>query len=88
MMNFTFNPVRHYGGDVLKLAQTFQMPSGTLLQGGVAMPLNDAKLGGSAIAFTAGGQRYAGNVVDGRMSGTRQDGKRRSATRTGSGRAS
>lgn len=71
------------GEGALKLTQSFQMLGGTLTQSGAAMPLSDAKLNGSAITFTAGGQRYSGSVADGRMSGTRQDGSKWSATLQG-----
>lgn len=74
-----------FGDGVLNLAQSFQMLRGTLVQGGAAMPISDGKMDGSAITFTAGGHRYSGNVVDGRMSGTRQDGSKWSAILQGSG---
>ena len=73
------------GDGKLSLTQSFQIVSGTLTQGGAAMPLSDARLNGPAITFSAGGQRYSGNVVDGRMSGSRQDGSKWIAIRQGSG---
>jgi hypothetical protein len=73
------------GDGELKLTQTFQMLSGTLTQGGRAMPISDAKLDGAAITFTAGGQRFSGAVDGGRMSGSQPDGSKWTATRQGSG---
>ena len=69
------------GDGTLKLTQTFQMLSGTLTQGGRDMPISDAKMDGSAIAFIAGGQRFSGSVAGARMSGTRPDGSKWTAVR-------
>ena len=69
------------GNGDLKLTQSFQFVAGTLTRdGGARMSLNDAKLDGTAITFTAGGQRYSGKVAGERMSGTRQDGSKWTAT--------
>jgi hypothetical protein len=73
-----------FGDGELKLTQSFQMLSGTLNHAGADMPLTDARLDGSAITFTAGGQRFSGHVVDDRMSGRRQDGSTWTATLKGS----
>jgi hypothetical protein len=71
------------GNGALKLTQSFQMLSGTLTQGGREMPLSDAKMDGSAITFTAGGQRFSGSVAGARMSGSRPDGSKWTAVRQG-----
>jgi hypothetical protein len=56
----------------LTLTQKFQMVSGTL----DGVPISDGRLRGEAITFTAGGQKYAGQVRDYRMSvRTVRDGK-------------
>jgi hypothetical protein len=68
------------GDGELKLSQSFQILSGSLTQGGADMPLTNGRMDGSAITFDAGGQRYRGNVVDRRMSGSRQDGTKWTAT--------
>ncbi len=73
------------GNGDLKLTQSFQFLTGTLTQAGATMSLNDAKLDGSAISFTAGGQRYSGTVDAGRMTGTRQDGSKWTATLAAAG---
>ncbi len=59
------------GGQELVLTQTFQKLEGTLRQrSGQATPISDARMDGTRIAFTAGGQRYTGEVDGRRMSGT------------------
>ncbi len=70
------------GESELSLTQTYQMLSGTLQQNGKSLEISDAKLDGTAITFTAGGQRYAGSVDGTKMSG-QVDGKPWSAERTG-----
>jgi len=58
------------GGKELVLTQTFQMLKGELREGGKKMEISDAKLSGANIQFTAGGQRYVGQVAGNRMRGT------------------
>jgi precorrin-6B methylase 2 len=70
----------------LKLEQTFQMLSGTLTTGTKQAKIEEAKMTGTQIEFTADGRRYTGKVEDGRMTGTTEvDGKSQewSATRAG-----
>jgi hypothetical protein len=59
-----------FGDGELKLAQTYQMLSGTLTRGGNALPISEAKMNGAEITFVAGGLHYAGRVIDNTMSGT------------------
>jgi hypothetical protein len=68
------------GDGELKLTQTFQTLSGTLTRGGAATVLTEARMNGAEITFVAGEQRFSGTVVDGRMSGARQDGSPWTAT--------
>lgn len=72
------------GEGELKLTQDYQMIEGTLSRGGQALPLSDAKMSGSRISFTAGGQRYSGEVGDGTMSGQIEGGAAWNATRSAS----
>lgn len=65
----------------LKLTQTYQMLQGTLTRGGKAEPISEAKMTGTEIAFTAGGQRYTGTVDGNKITGKSADGKEWSATR-------
>lgn len=46
----------------LSLTQSYQMLTGTLLQGGTATPLT-GKLRGTSLTLTAGGREYSGRVV-------------------------
>lgn len=57
------------GDGELRLAQTFQMLSGTLTRGGRSLPISEAKMTGSEISFVADGQRYTGRVEENRMIG-------------------
>ncbi|KRE09850.1 RNA methyltransferase [Bosea sp. Root381] len=66
----------------LKLSQTYQMLSGTLLEGGKDLTISDAKMDGARITFTAGGKRFTGQVIDGKMTGQADSGAAWSATRT------
>ena len=71
------------GEGSLTLRQTFQMLEGTLTEGGKAMPISEARLRGTEIAFTAGGRRHTGKVQGSAMSGQVDGGGTWSATRTG-----
>lgn len=51
----------------LVLQQAFQMLAGTLKRSGKEMSITEAKMNGTEIVFTAGGQRYTGQVDNGRM---------------------
>lgn len=69
----------------LRLTQKFQMLSGTLTTAGKQVPITDAKMTGTEIAFTAAGRRYTGKVEDGQIEGVSEgDGAQRtwSAKRT------
>lgn len=70
------------GDGSLTLTQTFQMLSGALTRNGKSLPISDAKMDGDRIAFTAGGQRYSGQVTDAGMSGQVEGGGAWSATRS------
>ncbi|GGE54191.1 methyltransferase [Agaricicola taiwanensis] len=61
-------------GGELKLAQTYQMLSGTLSRDGTAHEISDAKMNGREISFMANGQRYVGEVQENRISGTIEGG--------------
>jgi len=63
-------------GRELVLKQTFQMLEGTLNQGGNAIAVSDARMEGTRIRFTAGNDRYVGEVTPGRMQGSVNDGAR------------
>ena len=54
----------------LRLEQKFQVLSGTLTQGGNSMPIQDGRLRGEEIVFTAGGTKYEGRVMGDVISGT------------------
>jgi hypothetical protein len=57
----------------LTLKQQFQMLSGTIRNGGLAIPISDGKLRGDEITFRAGAVQYTGrvkgNVIEGTTSG-------------------
>lgn len=53
----------------LTLEQTYQDVKGTLKNGNVIAPVNEGKLTGDKIAFTAGGTRYTGTVTDKAITG-------------------
>lgn len=63
-----------FGNGELVLKQTFQKLEGTLRQGGSTLPISEARMNGTRIAFVAGGQRYSGEVDGTRLRGT-VDGK-------------
>ena len=57
----------------MKLEQQFQMLSGTLSAGGKSLPLENARMRGERISFSAGGVNYEGSLngrsMEGQMSG-------------------
>ena len=57
----------------LMLEQTFQMLSGTLRLGGTSTPIENGRLRGDEISFSAGGAEYVGGVtgdiIRGKMKG-------------------
>jgi len=53
----------------LKLEQEYQVLSGTYTVDGVATPIEEGRLRGDQINFTAGGVKYSGRVGDGTMVG-------------------
>jgi len=65
----------------LDLEQNYQMLSGTLSRGGASLPISDARMKGSEIAFVAGGQRYIGKVDGRTINGRIEGGGTWSATR-------
>lgn len=69
-----------FGDGQLALTQTFQMLSGSLTLNGKSMPISEAKMNGTQIVFTAGGQRYTGQVDAGAMTGTVEGGAKWTAT--------
>jgi len=69
------------GEGELKLTQTYQMLSGTITTNGKSLPISEARMDGTKITFTAGGQRYTGEVADGKMNGQTAGGQSWSATR-------
>lgn len=69
-----------FGDGQLTLTQTYQMLAGSLTLDGKSMPISEAKMDGAKIAFTAGGQRYAGQVGEGTMTGTVEGGGKWTAT--------
>lgn len=68
-------------GDTLDLKQNYQMLSGTLTRAGTSLPLSNARMNGTQIAFTAGGQRYIGEVKDRAIAGRIEKGAAWNATR-------
>lgn len=63
-------------GRELVLQQNFQMLEGTLRQGGSSVAVSDARMDGTRIRFTAGGERYVGEVTPGRLQGSVNEGAR------------
>ncbi|HXF65596.1 MAG TPA: class I SAM-dependent methyltransferase [Burkholderiales bacterium] len=61
------------GGGELRLAQKFQMLTGTLTAEGTSLPIKNGRLRGDEIRFTVGGAEYVGRVqgdtMRGRMKG-------------------
>lgn len=76
---------RMEGNAELRLEQKFQMLSGTLTRNGKGVPVENARLRGSAIEFTAGGVRYQGSVDGERMQGSAVGSAKWSATRVAAG---
>jgi Methyltransferase domain len=58
------------GNDEIKLAQEFQMVQGSLTSGGKLSNVQNGRLRGDQISFTAGDGRYAGKVSGNRIEGT------------------
>jgi SAM-dependent methyltransferase len=56
-------------GRQLELKQTFQMLEGALRDRGSEVPISDARMDGSQIRFSVGGDRYTGQVDGHRMRG-------------------
>ncbi len=69
------------GEGELKLTQTYQMLSGTITTNGKSLPISEARMDGTKITFTAGGQRYTGEVADGKMNGQTAGGQSWTAAR-------
>lgn len=69
------------GEGELKLTQTYQMLSGTIATNGKSLPISEARMDGTKITFTAGGQRYTGEVADGKMNGQTAGGQSWTAAR-------
>jgi hypothetical protein len=65
----------------LTLKQQFQMVSGTLRADGKTVPLQNGKLRGDEISFTAAGVQYTGKVNGKRIEGLAKNGAAWSATR-------
>jgi hypothetical protein len=53
-----------FGEGQLQLTQSYQKLEGTLTKGGKAAPISAAKMDGTGIVFTAGGESYTGQVND------------------------
>jgi len=70
------------GGRELVLKQTFQMLEGTLRQGSTETPITDGRLEGTRIVFTAGKERFTGEVDGNTMKGTLNNTAAWSATRS------
>ncbi|HVL76858.1 MAG TPA: class I SAM-dependent methyltransferase [Noviherbaspirillum sp.] len=70
------------GNKQLVLTQTFQKLEGALREGGKATPISDARMDGARIIFTAGKERYAGEVDGRSMKGTINGRTAWSATRS------
>lgn len=70
------------GADTLRLAQKYQMLSGTLMSGNATLPITQAKLNGAEITFVAGDRRYTGQVAEATMTGTIEGGGAWEASRS------
>ena len=66
----------------LALTQSFQMISGTLNAGGRSLPIENGRLRGNQIEFTAGGTSYTGRVNGDAMKGDVKGGAKRNWTAT------
>jgi SAM-dependent methyltransferase len=60
----------------LALQQTYQMVTGTITAEGKAVPIENGRLRGDAITFSANGVEYAGKVNGNRIEGTSKGGGR------------
>ena len=67
------------GKGELVLRQEFQKISGTLNDGGSALPISNGRLSGGDISFVAGGSEYRGRVNGKAMEGTARNGANSSA---------
>jgi len=54
----------------VRITQTFQMLSGTVVSGGNNTPITNGKMVGDQITFTAGNSQYSGRVTGGAIEGT------------------
>ena len=70
------------GDGTLRLAQKYQLLSGTLMQGTTTLPITNARMTGPKIAFVAGDRRYTGRVAEKSMTGTIEGGGTWEATRS------
>lgn len=68
------------GDKQLVLTQKYQKIEGTLREEGAATPISDGRIDGTRIAFTAGDQRYTGEISGKTMQGTTEGGGRWNAT--------
>jgi len=59
---------------LLTLTQEYQMITGTLASSGSAIPIENGRLRGDQISFTAGGIQYTGRVAGDSITGTTQSG--------------
>jgi SAM-dependent methyltransferase len=58
------------GQNEMKLTQVYQTFSGTVTVNGKALPIEDGRLRGDQVTFSAGGSTYEGRVSGDRMEGT------------------
>lgn len=72
------------GEDRLEFTQTFQILEGTLTRGDQVLPIRDARMRGTAIAFTIGDRRYAGRLDGDSLVGQIEGGGAWTARRSGS----
>lgn len=63
-------------GAELALQQRFQMLEGTLRRGGQLLPVSEARMHGTQIRFTAGGESYTGQWSERQLQGTMNGGAR------------
>lgn len=70
------------GDGQLRLNQTYQLLSGTMVAGGQQIAVTNTKLNGADIAFTAGGKNYTGKVDGNAIKGTIEGGGAWSASRS------
>jgi SAM-dependent methyltransferase len=63
-----------FGKGELVLKQSFQKVTGTLSDGGSALPIANGRLDGSEISFVAGGSEYRGRVTGKAIEGTVRNG--------------